>query len=47
MARTSAGGDQNMVGRNGFAIDFNGMRINKTGKTGDDIDLIFPQNIVV
>ena len=45
--RTAAGGDQNMVGGNGFTIHFHGVGINKTRKTTDHIDNVFLQHRLV
>lgn len=42
VARTTTGGDQNMIGRDGFAVDFNGFGINEAGKAFDYINVILP-----
>ncbi len=47
MARTPAGGNQNMIGSDGFTIHFNGFCINEAGKAFDHIDIIFAQHVVV
>ena len=41
MARTAAGGDQDMIGGDRFAIHFHGFGIHKTGEAFDDINLVF------
>ena len=47
MARTAAGGDQNMVGGYRLAVNFDGFRIDKTGEAFNDIDLVFAQHVIV
>ena len=47
MARAPAGGDQNMIGSNGFTVHFNGFGINEARKTFNHIDIIFAQHVVV
>ncbi len=47
MARATTGGDQNMIGSNGFTVYFNGFGIHKTGKAFNHIDVIFTQHVVV
>ena len=41
MARAAAGGDQDMIGGDRFAIHFHGVGIHKTGEAFDDIHLVF------
>ncbi len=47
MARAPAGGDQNMIGSNGFTVHFNGFGINEAGKAFNHINVIFTQHVVV
>ncbi len=47
MARTAAGGDQNMVGGNTFAVHFHGMGVDETGEALDDVDVVFAQHVIV
>ena len=47
VARTTAGGDQNMIGRDGFTVNFQRFGINEAGKAFDYINVIFTEHVFI
>ena len=47
MARTTAGGDQDMIGGDRLTVHFDRFRIHKAGKAVDHIDVVLTQHVVV
>ena len=47
VARAATGGDQDMIGGDRLAVDFDRFGINKARKTSDHIDVVFAQYVVI
>ncbi|MNS52580.1 hypothetical protein D3C72_852990 [compost metagenome] len=47
VARTTAGGNQDMIGSDRLAVHFDRFRINETRKATDHIDIVFAQHVVI
>ena len=47
VARTTACGDQNMIGRDGFAVYLQRFGINEAGKAFDYINVIFTEHVFI
>ena len=47
VARTAAGGDQDVIGGDRLTVHFDRFRVHKAGETVDNVDVIFTQHVVV